>query len=226
MAKILLIEDNKETVCSVSMWLSNEGHTVAAAETGEEGLERLLIEGFDLALIDWELPGISGLEICRQFRAKNGKTPLIMLTGRSQLTDKIDGLDTGADDYISKPFSLKELSARVKAILRRPAVLVAETLEQAGLKLDPLNHTLFRQGVELEIMPRDFALLEFFMRNPNVVFSADALLQRVWGSDVEAGPDALRTSIKRIRKKIDADSGEANSLIENVPRVGYRFRPR
>lgn len=226
MPRILIVEDEKETADSLGMWLSREGYDILHVDNGPEALERLLSEGFDLAIVDWELPGISGLDVCRGFRSRGGKIPLMMLTARSAIHDKLDGLDTGADDYVTKPFSLRELSSRVRALLRRPVNLKGNILELGELRLDPLNHTVYRNGEELELMPRDFALLEFFMKNPDVVFSPEALLQRVWGNEVEAGPDALRSSIKRIRKKIDSENESEESLIENVPRIGYRMRIR
>lgn len=224
MAKVLLVEDDKETAAAVSMWLSREGIELVQSHNGEDGLERLFMETYDLAILDWELPGMSGLDLCRQYRDRGGKTPIIMLTGRSDINDRIDGLDMGADDYISKPFSLKELSARVRAVLRRPPAIASDILELGPLRLDPVNHIVSVSGLEIDLMPRDFSLLEFFMKNANVVFSVDALLQRVWNEEAEAGPDALRTSIKRIRQKIDRGGENTQSLIENIPRVGYRLR--
>jgi DNA-binding response OmpR family regulator len=150
--------------------------------------------------------------------------PILMLTGKDSMADKIAGLDVGADDYLTKPFSLKELSARVRALLRRPAVVVSNVLELGSLRLDTQKHRLTKDGAEIQLMPRDFALLEFFMRNPDIVFSSEALLNRVWNDESEAGSDALRTSIKRLRKKLDSGDNEADSVIENIPRVGYRFR--
>jgi two-component system, OmpR family, response regulator len=226
MGRILLIEDHEETALAISLQLSREGHAVTHVANGDEALERLLVENYDLAIMDWHIPGLTGLEVCKAYRARKGQTPIIMVTGRSATGDKIDGLDSGADDYLAKPFNLRELSSRVRALLRRPVVMAAEVLEFGALRLDPVNHLVHLNGVEIDLMPRDFALLEFFMRNPNVVFSSEALTQRVWDNDSEVGPDALRTSIKRIRKKIDVSEEPGESMIENVPRLGYRLRAR
>lgn len=225
MARILLIEDHHETAAAISIHLSHEGHVIDHVADGNEGLEWLTIRQYDLAIVDWELPGLSGRDICQSYRGRNGQVPLLMLTGRSDVSDRIDGLDAGADDYMGKPFSLKELSSRVRAILRRPPVVQNEFLECGELKLDLSNHIAYKGDLELTLAPRDFALLEFFMRNQNLTFSTEALLQRVWNNDENIGSDALRTAIKRIRKVIDAPD-DANSLIENVPRVGYRLRIR
>src|SRR5262249_55531986 len=134
------------------------------------------------------------------------------------------GLDSGADDYVTKPFSLKELSARIRALLRRPAAIVPNVVEVGNLSLDSTRYRVLKNGVEVQLMPRDFALLEFLMRHVDLVFSAEQLLLRVWENDSEASPEALRTAIKRLRKKLDDGDDEAESLIENIPRVGYRLR--
>ncbi|MBX9567609.1 MAG: response regulator transcription factor [Candidatus Obscuribacterales bacterium] len=224
MAKILLVEDDLQIAETVSNWLKSEHFEVIHCDDGADASYRLKAQTFDLGIFDWELPGMSGLDLCRNYRASQGAMPILMLTGKDSMADKIAGLDVGADDYLTKPFSLKELSARVRALLRRPAVVVSNVLELGSLRLDTQKHRLTKDGAEIQLMPRDFALLEFFMRNPDIVFSSEALLNRVWNDESEAGSDALRTSIKRLRKKLDSGDNEADSVIENIPRVGYRFR--
>lgn len=224
MAKILLVEDDLQIAETVSNWLKSEHFEVIHCDDGADASYRLKAQTFDLGIFDWELPGMSGLDLCRNYRASQGAMPILMLTGKDSTADKIAGLDVGADDYLTKPFSLKELSARVRALLRRPAVVVSNVLELGSLRLDTQKHRLTKDGTEIQLMPRDFALLEFFMRNPDIVFSSEALLNRVWNDESEAGSDALRTSIKRLRKKLDSGDNEADSVIENIPRVGYRFR--
>lgn len=224
MAKILLVEDDPEMAETVANWLKSEHYEVIHCDNGADASSRLKAQIFDLGIFDWELPGMTGLELCRSYRASRGAMPVLMLTGKDSTADKIAGLDVGADDYLTKPFSLKELSARVRALMRRPAPIVSNILELGALRLDTQKHRLTRDGIELQLMPRDFALLEFFMRNPDIVFSTEALLGRVWSDDSDAGSDALRTSIKRLRKKLDAGESEADSVIENIPRIGYRFR--
>ncbi|MDZ4833259.1 MAG: response regulator transcription factor [Candidatus Melainabacteria bacterium] len=222
--KLLLVEDDENMASTILSWLRADRYEVIHSADGLEGFDLLKNGTFDAAILDFELPGITGLEICRQYRAIKGVVPILMLTGRSQVADRIDGLDAGADDYLTKPFSLKELSARLRALIRRPAAVVSSTLKVGELTLDPIKHRVTRRGSEVQLMPREFSLLEFFMRNADMVFSPEALLQRVWPNDADATPDALRNAIKRLRKKLDDGEDETASLIENIPRVGYRLR--
>ncbi|CAN5181053.1 response regulator transcription factor [soil metagenome] len=224
MSKILLVEDDLSLVATVDQWLSAENYTVETASDGLEGWARLQFEKFDLIVMDWNLPEISGLELCKRFRAEKGLTPVIMLTGRSAVAEKEAGLDAGADDYLTKPFSMKELSARIRALLRRPPTYQTNALALDGICLDPGKHRVTKNGKDVHLLPRDFSLLEFFMRHPDEVFGAEALLQRVWHSDSDATADGLRTAIKRLRQKLDDSEKEHDSIIENIPRVGYRLR--
>lgn len=222
--KILLIEDDPEIAKTIVSWLEDERYAVTHANRGDDGLALLKDGNYELAIIDWELPGLSGPEICRHYRQTKGTMPILVLTGKSMIADRVEGLDAGADDYLTKPFSLKELSARVRALLRRPATVLETVLQVGDLTLDPQKYRVMRKGVEVHLMPGDFALLEFFMRNVDMVFSAEALLKRVWSDDSEATPDSLRNSIKRLRNKLDTGHSEEESIIENIPRVGYRMR--
>lgn len=223
MAKILFVEDDQGLAEMVVEWLSSQHHSIEHLIDGQKGLDYLQYGKFDLAIIDWNVPGTNGLEICKQHRQKGGATPIIMLTARGAENDKETGLDSGADDYLTKPFSVKELSARIRALLRRPNTVVGNTLQIRDLMLDPIKHTLYRNGQTIHLLPREFTLLEFFMRHPEEVFSSDALLDRVWHSDSEATPDAVRTCMKRLRKKIDGDAAEEDSYIKTVAKLGYRM---
>jgi DNA-binding response OmpR family regulator len=222
MSKILMVEDDAELTAMVSEWLSFERHMVEVVHMGREGMDRLRNCQYDLIILDWSLPDLTGLEICRQYRSTGGSTPIIMLTGRGSITDKEAGLDSGADDYLTKPFNMKELSARIRALLRRASNVTSNVLTVGDIVVDPGKYKVTRGGQEIQLLPREFALLEFFMRHPDEVFSADALLQRVWHSESEATSDALRTCIKRLRQKIDAN--EDDSIIQTIPRVGYRLK--
>jgi DNA-binding response OmpR family regulator len=222
MAKILFVEDDRDLTLTVSQWLESEHHTVEVVHNGQEGLDRVLHCNYDVIILDWSLPEVTGVEICRQYRNSKGTTPVMMLTGKDMLQDKEAGLDSGADDYLTKPFSLRELLARIRALLRRPTTYRSTVLKVGNLVLDTAQHQISKNGQPLQLLPIDFALLEFLMRHPNEVFSADALIQRVWHTDSEATSDALRTALKRIRKKIDDDPDK--SIIENIPRVGYLLR--
>jgi len=164
------------------------------------------------------------VEILKRYRNMSGMTPVLMLTGRGHVENKEQGFDAGADDYLTKPFAVRELSARIRALLRRPQGLQTTVFKCGNLELDASKHRVTVAGAEVHLLPRDFALLEFFMRHQDQVFSAEALISRVWSTDSDATPEGLRTAIKRIRKKIDVHEDETKSAIETIPRVGYRFR--
>ena len=224
MARILLVEDDKDQATTIEEWLSSEHHNIVVSHDGEEGQYRVENDTFDVIILDWDLPKVAGIDILKRYRMKKGSTPVIMLTGKGTINDRESGLDGGADDYLTKPFSLRELSARIRAVLRRPGEVKSNVLTVGKLVLDPVKHRVTKNGEEVQLLPRDFALLEFFMRNVDVVFSTDALLQRVWEDDTDATSDALRTAIKRLRKRLDDGDDEAKSVIEKIPRVGYRMR--
>lgn len=221
MAKILLVEDDETAATIAFEWLSNERHIVEVVANGQEASERLRICQYDIILLDWELPGLPGFEVCRQFRLHGGLTPIIMVTGKSSTEGKVSCLDIGADDYITKPFNMAELAARIRARLRNASGTGSNVLSLNGMQLDPENFVFKKDGLEISLLPKEFALIEFFMRNPNKVFSSDALLSRVWHSDSESTDNALRGTLKRLRSKID---GEGESIIETVHGVGYRLR--
>lgn len=222
MAKILIVEDDVDLTVMIVEWLSFEHHSVEVVHNGREGVERLSLCQYDAIILDWSLPEVTGLDICRQYREQGGKSPIIMLTGKNSISDKEHGLDSGADDYLTKPFNMKELSARLRAVLRRASGSASNILQVGELSIDPTKYKLTKSGKEIQLLPREFALMEFFMRHPDEVFSGDALLQRVWHSESDATSEALRTCIKRLRQKIDADSDD--SVIQTIPRVGYKLR--
>ncbi len=224
MAKILIVDDDKELASMVQSWLESEHHVVETIHDGAEALMQLGVTQYDVIVLDWDLPGLPGVEVCKRFRSQKGVTPIIMLTGKKSIEEKESGLDSGADDYLTKPFNVKELSARLRAILRRPQALVNELLKVGDIVLDSSKYRVTKAGKEIHLVPKDFALLEFFMRHPDQVFSTDAILQRVWHSDSESTSDAIRTSVKRIRQKLDGGSDDSTSIIENIPKVGYRLR--
>jgi DNA-binding response OmpR family regulator len=224
MAKILFVEDDAHLAEMVLEWLKFEHHSVEWVKDGASGSDQLRFGGYDVAILDWNVPSLSGLEICKEHRARGGTTPIIMLTAMSTVNDKETGLDSGADDYLTKPFSVKELAARIRALLRRPSSAPSNVPKAQKLTLDPTKHKVTKDGAELHLLPKEFSLLEFFMRHPDEVFSSDALLQRVWHSESEATSEAVRTCLKRLRKKIDESENEAESMIQTIPRIGYRLR--
>lgn len=222
MAKIIIVDDDDELLALVSDTLSKDGHRTELCYTKAEAKEALKLSSFDLIVLDVSLPDGSGFDICRDFRAGGGQTPILMLTGHAQERDKELGLDLGADDYLTKPFGLRELAARIRALLRRPQQFTPEMITIRNLQLDVGNRRLLRDGQPVKLQPLDYSLLEFFVKNANQVLTQEAILKRVWESYTESGVEALRASIKRIRKEIDIEGEE--SLIETVHRVGYTFR--
>lgn len=225
MAKILLVEDDEDLAITIGDHLTGEHHTVEILYDGLDAMAALKDSQFEIVILDWDLPGLSGLEVLRKFRSLGGNTPVLMLTGKGKLVEKEQGLDSGADDYLTKPFEMRELFARVRSLLRRPGDLKSDVLRHENLVLDPVKYSLTRNGEELRLLPRDFALLEFLMRHPNEIFSAETLLARVWTYDSEASVEGLRVAIRRIRKVVDLEDDISTSVIENISRVGYRMRP-
>jgi DNA-binding response OmpR family regulator len=223
MAKILLVEDDEPLARFVRDSLSREHYAVEAVTSGLQAYEMLRAYSYDLIILDWELPGKPGVEVCREFRNGGGKTPVLMLTGKGTIPDKEVGFDSGADDYLTKPFHIKELLMRLRALLRRPGELLEDVLRAGNMCLYPDKFRITRDGKDLQLVRMEFSLLEFFMRNPNRVISAEGLLERVWKSESEATVDAIRTTIVRLRKKIDLDGRP--SLIQNVYGMGYKFVP-
>ncbi|MBS2006470.1 MAG: response regulator transcription factor [Cyanobacteria bacterium SZAS TMP-1] len=222
MAKILLIEDDRELSETVAKWLSLERHSVEIANNGLDGLDLVLEGNYDIFIMDVNLPGVDGFEICRQYRNKGGHTPIIMLTGQGQISAKETGFNAGADDYVTKPFSTRELVLRVNALLRRPAGYRDSNLTVGKLMLDTGARKILKNGEPLTLLPVDYALLEFFLRHPGETFSAETLISRVWPTDKYPSVEAVRTAIKRIRKQID-DEGCEDSMIETVNKMGYRL---
>lgn len=225
-SKILLVEDEADLANEVADWLAREHYLVEIAATGSDALAMLRVYQYDVILLDWLLPGVSGIDVCKQFRSHGGSTPILMLTAKSGESDKESGLDCGADDYLTKPFGLRELSARIRALLRRAGPqLTTNVLTVNGLTLDPKARTVFRGDDAIHLEPREFSLLEFFMRHPNQVFDGTALIDRVWNSETLISEDTIRTYIKSLRKKIDADK-EQPSMITTVRGAGYRFEAK
>lgn len=203
--------------------LTSHHYAVEAVYTGTEGMEMLKFYKYDTVILDVDLPGMSGIDICRQFRASGGSTPILMLTGKDAIVDKESGLDSGADDYLCKPFDMRELLARVRAAVRRGTPVISNVLQAGDVELDPARFVATKRGVNLNLSRTDFALLEFLMRHPSQTFTAENLLDRVWPSSSDTTSDSLRSSIRRIRKVLDDPSQP--SMIRNVYGVGYCFDP-
>jgi DNA-binding response OmpR family regulator len=221
MAKILLVEDEKDLSDPVRLFLESQDHLVDVINDGHDAIEKLKYYTYDVIILDWVLPGMFGVEVCRLFRQNGGTTPILMLTAKSNTQEKIKALDAGADDYLTKPFDLDEVSARIRALLRRPIALSANVLKARNLVVEPNTYRVIRDNEEVQLLPKEFALLAFFMRHPNQVFSPEALLDRVWASDSDASPETIRTYIKRLRQKIDVEGQP--SIINTIHGVGYKL---
>lgn len=223
MAKILLVDDDIGLCEHTAAYLSSvEHHTVDAAYRGNDGLAMATGSPYDAVVLDWEMPGCTGIEILQAMRSMKIKTPVIMLTGRGTLPDKEQGFLKGADDYLTKPFALRELALRLRALVRRDSNEASDVLTAGDIEMHPQFFKILKGGKEISLLPKEFALLEFLLRHKNEVFSAEALLSRVWSTDSEATPGALRICLNRLRKRIDTD-GKA-SIIQNIHGLGYTVR--
>jgi len=224
-ARIVLVDDDANLRHTLGYALRQEGFEVFAAEDGERGLEAFHQSRPDVVLLDVMLPNLDGFEVCRRIR-KESDVPILMLTARDTEVDKVVGLELGADDYLAKPFSTRELVARVRALLRRTrqtATPVGERLESAGLLLDAVRHRVTLEGREISLKPKEFDLLAFFMAHPGQVFGREQLLASVWGYDFAGDSRTVDTHVKTLREKLD-DDAEHPLWIDTVRGVGYRFR--
>ena len=224
MTKILLVEDNAAEAALVKHILESQQYVVDHVDSAEEALVRIESESYGLLILDWELPGASGDLLCKEYRSTGGMAPILFLTGRYDLSSKLTGLEYGADDYLTKPFESRELSARVRALLRRPKSLLPDVLSVPGLRLDPSRQTATIGNVQINLTKRECALLEYLMRHPNRSFSSRQLLDAVWSSRDECSEDNVRACIRLLRKKLSVD-GET-CLIKTSSWSGYMIENR
>jgi two-component system phosphate regulon response regulator PhoB len=222
--RILVVDDEPDLLELVRVNLSQAGFEVETAETGRQALERVRRSAPDLLILDLMLPDLSGTEVCRHLRQDSSlaEIPIIMLTARADEVDRVVGLEVGADDYVTKPFSPRELILRVRAVLRRRQpgnAGAAQVLERETLRLDPVRHRCFVEQAEVELTAKEFALLHGLMMRPGRVMTREQLLDDVWGTDIAVTTRTIDTHLKRLREKL----GSASHLIETVRGVGYRF---
>jgi OmpR-family two-component system manganese-sensing response regulator len=221
MPKIIVIEDEADISENIVMLLQNEKHTVDASLDGEDAWEKLQRYDYDLVILDWNLPGMEGLDVLKKYRAQGHKTPVLFLTGRDKISEKLVGLDSGADDYLTKPFDLRELLARVRVLLRRPKEIADVRISHRDVMLDTRQQRCEQGGEEVKLLPREFALLELLIRNLNQVFTPDQLIDKLWKGDDEVSIEAIRQTVSRLRSRLDKPG--APSYITTVVGVGYKI---
>ncbi|MBX9941122.1 MAG: response regulator transcription factor [Candidatus Obscuribacterales bacterium] len=224
MAKLLVVEDDADLARVVSRWLAVEGHTVDIAKDLTEARHFIETSEYELIILDRALPDGEGADLVKRFRAEGNPTPVLFLTGKRSIEERVEGLESGGDDYLTKPFHGKELMARVQALLRRPVKIASPSVKIGRLELVPERRSIKVDGNEVALVSREYALLEFLLKHPRELFPADRLLNQVWSDDSSVGVEALSSCIKRLRKKIDVDGSE--SFIKNVYGVGYGIFPQ
>jgi two-component system OmpR family response regulator len=220
--RILVVEDDLRMAAAIRRGLRYEGLVVDVASDGEQALRTLAATDYDAVVLDVMLPGLDGFETCRRLRADGRWLPVLMLTARDAVEDRVRGLDGGADDYLTKPFSLAELTARLRALVRRGPVERPTVIEVGDLRLDPATREVWRGETEIQLSAREFGLLETLMRNPGTVFTQTQLLEAAWDLGYEQRSNVVEVYIRYLREKIDRPFGVGS--IETVRGAGYRLR--
>lgn len=216
--RMLLVEDEKNVAAFIKKGLEEEFYAVDVAEDGGEGLLMATSNEYDLMILDIMLPGINGIELCKRLREKGLKAPILMLTAIDSVNSKVEGLESGADDYLTKPFAFSELLARIKALLRRTSDSVSE-LSLEDLRMDLLSRRVFREDKEVVLTPKEFSLLEYLLRNKGRVLSRTQIIENIWGYTFDPNSNVVDVHIKFLREKID--SGFDKKLIHTVRGAGY-----
>ncbi len=218
--KILVIEDEKKIASFIRKGLEEQGFTVTVSNNGDDGYLLARTQAFDIIILDIMLPGRDGLSILKNLREQKNAVPVIMLTARSEMNEKVEGLNLGADDYVTKPFYMEELIARIQAIARRGGGDKLNILQVKDFTVNLVTREVKRGTKKIELTPREFSLLEYIMRSPGRVFTRTQILEHVWGYDFDPQTNIVDVCVQRVRKKIFDDD---NKLIETVRGVGYRF---
>lgn len=220
--KILVVEDERKIANSIKKGLEHERYTVDVAYDGQEGLDFAIAEEYDLIILDRLLPSIDGVAICQKVREQGVHTPILMLTAKGQIEDRVTGLDAGADDYLVKPFAFAELFARVRALIRRPKQSISQKLHIADLTLDTNTYQVQRNGRDIRLSSKEFALLAYLMRHQNAIVTKEQIMNHVWSYDADVLPNSVEVYIKHLRDKIDQPfSGPP--LIHTVRGFGYKI---
>ncbi len=221
MSRILFADDDPTLTEALTQWLNAQTFTtyIDVCSNGDDAWNYLRSSMYDLVILDWEMPGLQGVEIIQRYRNSGGLTPILMLTGKESVEDKEAGLDAGADDYLTKPFNLRELAARLRALLRRPAQIAGDCLSFRHIVLDRAKRQATANGTIVPLQPMEFEVLEFFLLHPHDVFTIESLLARLWDNAGDISTQALYSAIKRLRKKLDME-GQA-SIFQNIYGKGY-----
>jgi len=221
--RILIVEDEHRIANSIKKGLQLEKYAVDLAYTGTDGYDLAVTEEYDLILLDLMLPGMDGIQICKELRQKQIHTPILMLTAKSQTDDKIEGLDSGADDYLTKPFSFEELLARIRALIRRPPNSLSNVLTVRDISLNTLNFEVKRQNKLITLSGKEFSLLEYLMRHPGQIIKKDQIINHVWDYESNILPNTVEVYIKKLRQKIDNPFPKQKPLIHTVRGFGYKI---
>lgn len=219
--RILIVEDDQKIAAFITKGLKEEGFSVDTAFDGMDGLYLAETNPYDVIILDWMLPGINGIEICKQLRSDQNSTPILMLTARGDVDDRIEGLESGADDYLGKPFSFSELVARVKALHRRKSHGNASMLKVDTLSLDPLTRNVIRDEKRIELSAKEYELLEFLMRNKNRIVTNTMIIDNIWNMQEQIESNVVSVTIYHLRNKIDKSF--ERKLIKTVRGSGYRL---
>jgi two-component system OmpR family response regulator len=219
--RILVVEDETRLATLVRRGLEEEGHAVDLAVTGEEALDWIEAAAFDAIVLDVMLPGLDGLDVCRRLRRRRVQTPILLLTARDAVPDRVAGLDAGADDYLVKPFAFAELAARLRALARRSPETAATVLEVGEVRLDPATRRVWRGAAEIALPNKEFRILEYLMRNPNRVLTRDMIADHVWDYDFASVTNVIDVHIRSLRRRLN--DPYPGTLIQTVRGAGYRL---
>lgn len=221
--RILIVEDEHRIANTIKRGLEQERHAVDVAYDGDNGFDLASTEEYDILILDLMLPGMSGLRICKELRKNNNHTPILILTAKGQIQDKVEGLDSGADDYLTKPFSFEELLARIRALSRRPKSTLDSVLAVGDLKLDTRSYTVRRAEKKIQLSSKEFSLLEYLMRQGDTTLSKDQIISHVWDYDADILPNTVEVYIRNLRNKIDVPFKNKKPLIRTIRGFGYKI---
>lgn len=221
--RILVVEDEHKIANSIKKGLEQESYAVDVAYTGDDGFDLASSESYDLILLDILLPGLDGIQICKKLRSAGNHTPILLLTAKGQVSDKVSGLDAGADDYLTKPFAFEELLARVRALIRRPKNSTGITLSVEDLSLNTVSYEVRRDANLIQLSSKEFSLLEYLLRHPNQTLSKEQIIAHVWNYDSDILPNTVEVYIGYLRTKIDKPWPHKSPLIHTIRGFGYKL---